>query len=119
MSSFTDPLDVRFHSLLEWEILSSFSYYKEDDHNDIITVPKGFITDFATIPRLFWTIFPPHDIYVKAAVIHDYLYANAIGTKKEADLLFKEMLKVCGVPSWKIQLMYQAVRLFGKGSFTK
>lgn len=117
MSSFTSPLEVRFHGLKDWEVLKEFSYYTEKDNTKIYTVPAGFRTDLATIPRVFWSVFPPHDTYAKAAVIHDYLYENAIGTKKEADDLFKEMLEVCGLPKWKVLAMYYSVKAFGKGKF--
>lgn len=39
-----------------------------------IVVPEGFITDFASIPRFLWSIYPPTGRYQEAAVIHDWLY---------------------------------------------
>lgn len=39
-----------------------------------VRVPKGFITDGATIPRVFWWIIPPFKPkFLPAIIIHDYL----------------------------------------------
>jgi hypothetical protein len=39
-----------------------------------IVVPAGFVTDLASVPRVFWMAFPPCGKYTPAAVVHDYLY---------------------------------------------
>ncbi|WP_348919765.1 DUF1353 domain-containing protein, partial [Escherichia coli] len=53
----------------------------------------------------------------EAAIIHDWLYDNALRTKKEADRIFLDAMKVLKVPAWRRSLMYFAVRLFGKGKY--
>ena len=55
--------------------------------------------------------------YAKAAIIHDYLYSNAIGTKAEADQIFFDAMGVLGVPMWRRKVMYLAVHFFGNGSY--
>ena len=40
----------------------------------VITVPAGFETDYASIPRPLWTILPPRGKYNRPAIIHDFLY---------------------------------------------
>lgn len=62
---------------------------------------------------------PPDGKYAKAAIIHDYLYDNALRTKKEADLIFLDGMTVLGVPKWKRIVMYLAVRWFGGGMYGK
>ncbi len=64
------------------------------------------ITDLASVPRIFWTPLPPDGKYAKAAIIHDYLYDNALRTKKEADLILLDGMTVLGVPKWKRTVMY-------------
>ena len=56
-----------------------------------ITVPFGFVTDFASVPRLLWSLFPPIGRYGYAAVFHDFVYweQDAI-TRKEADRVFRD-----------------------------
>ncbi|EJJ3958770.1 DUF1353 domain-containing protein [Salmonella enterica subsp. enterica serovar Sandiego] len=96
-----------------------FEFYLSDDNSDVIEVPAGFVTDLATIPRIFWTILPPDGKYAKAAIIHDWMYDNALRTKKEADLIFLDGMTVLGVLKWKRTIMYWAVRLFGRGMYGK
>jgi hypothetical protein len=78
-----------------------------------ITVPKGFETDFASVPRFFWRIIPPWGKYSPAAVVHDYLYFNGECGKKKADQVFLELMKRLGVSSWKRRVMFYAVSWFG------
>ncbi len=83
----------------------------------VITVPAGTITDLASVPRILWSVFPPHGRWAKAAIVHDYLYDNAIGTKAWADAVFNEAMGVLGVPLWRRKLMFWAVRCFGRGNY--
>lgn len=77
------------------------------------TVPAGFRTDYASIPRFFWRVFPPSGRYNRAAVVHDWLYIGKRGDREQADRVFFEGMKALGVPAWKRSLMHRAVRLFG------
>ncbi|EEC7126499.1 DUF1353 domain-containing protein [Salmonella enterica subsp. diarizonae] len=62
---------------------------------------------------------PPDGKYAKAAIIHDYMYDNALRTKQEADLIFLDGMVVLGVPKWKRTVMYWTVRMFGRGMYGK
>lgn len=39
-----------------------------------VVVPKGFVTDLASIPRVFWSLLRPDGEYAYSAIIHDYMY---------------------------------------------
>ena len=126
MSQFTDPLEVEYDDGHIWTLVTPFDYVLSDDMTGpVIHVPAGFQTDFATIPRPLWSLLPPTGKYGKAAVIHDYLYTTgghvpvdkATYTKAQADEIFKNAMKVLGVPSPLRQTMWLAVHLFGKGNF--
>ena len=118
MSSFTTPADLRMLDNYCFELLSRFEYHVgEYPSPNVIAVPAGTVTDLASVPRPLWVIFPPHGKWAKAAIIHDYLYANGIGTKEFADKVFLEAMEILGVPKTKRTLMYWAVRLFGRGSY--
>jgi hypothetical protein len=118
MSSFTTPADLRLIGNKKWELLTDFSYHVGGYPSvDVITVPAGFVTDLASVPRALWSIFPPHGRYAKAAIIHDYLYEFAIGSKEYADNVFLEAMEVLGVPAYKRKMMFWAVRLFGRGKY--
>ncbi|MGG5931286.1 DUF1353 domain-containing protein [Salmonella enterica] len=117
MSKFTTPAILEMLGHYLWRVHEPFTFYLSDDNSDIIEVPAGFITDLATIPRIFWILLLPDGKYAKAAIIHDYLYDNALRTKWEADRIFLDGMTVLGVPRWKRTIMYWAVRLFGRGRY--
>ncbi|EAV2404757.1 DUF1353 domain-containing protein [Salmonella enterica] len=118
MSKFTTPAILEMIGHYNWRVYEPFEFYLSDDSSDVISVPAGFVTDLATVPRIFWILLPPDGKYAKAAIIHDYLYDNALRTKYEADRIFLDGMKVLGVPRWKRTIMYLAVRLFGRGNYT-
>lgn len=124
MSSFTTPPILKLHALKKLELFAPYTFYRDPPESDDIpytiekiVVPIGFITDLASIPRCLWSILPPHDYYAKAAILHDYLYKEAIGTKKEADRIFYEALLVTGMKKWLAKLFYLGVKLGGKGNY--
>lgn len=119
MSRFTTPAILEMLDHFLWRVYEPFEFYLSDDNSDVIEVPAGFVTDLASVPRIFWTLLPPDGKYAKAAIIHDYLYDNALRTKKEADLIFLDGMTVLGVPKWKRTVMYWAVRMFGRGNYGK
>ena len=92
----------------------------------ILDIPKGFVTDFASVPRIMWPIISPWGKHKVAAVVHDYLYRqhtldldlNEI-SRKQCDRVFRLLMKRSGVAWWKRTLMYTAVRLFGGKSWKK
>lgn len=121
MSSFTTPAQLEPLSNDTWKVLSEFDYCVGTVENptDIIKVPAGFITDLASIPRIFWNILPPFGEYTKASIIHDYMYTTHCRPKEVADKIFLEAMEVLGVASWRRNLMYYAVKYFGSSSYGK
>ena len=114
MSSFTDKLVVSKVNKRMWRVERSFDYHVgSEDSEDVVTVPLGFLTDFASVPRPFWIIFPPDGQYTQAAVVHDYLYATKSYERKYCDKVFLEAMEVLNVPKWKRKIIYRAVRMFG------
>lgn len=120
MSSFTTPLVVQPMSAREWKLVEPFEYHVgSKDSDEVITIPAGFTTDFASVPRLFWSILPPWGKYGKAAVVHDYCYRNGLYMRKRCDDIFLEGMIVLKVAVWRRYAMYYAVRLFGCSSYRK
>jgi hypothetical protein len=114
MSSFTTPLKLEYIDGQKWRVLEEFVYRIGDEAStDEIRVEAGFITDFASIPRIFWRILPPTGKYGKAAVTHDANYKRGTNNRKWADDVFLEGMEVLGTPWWQRQLIYNAVRAFG------
>ena len=58
-----------------------------------ITVPKGFVTDLASIPPVFFSLLRPDGEYTHPAVIHDYLYWSQSVDRDTADEIFNLGMK--------------------------
>jgi hypothetical protein len=109
---FLGSITVTKISGLEWELLKDITYVNDSIS---ITAKKGFVTDFASIPRIFWSLVgsPATGKYQKSSIIHDILYVTESLSRKECDNLFLEMLEAQGVSWWKRNIMYSAVRIGG------
>lgn len=79
-----------------------------------VVVPTGFVTDFASIPRLFWAVLAPDDDYMLAAVVHDWLYWQQDLSREQADLAMRLGMEELRVEAWKTAAIHRAVRLFGQ-----
>lgn len=81
------------------------------------TLPKGFLTDGASIPRILWRVcgHPMATKRIIPAIVHDAIYAGTIlgFTRKEADEIFRDGIIEAGWPKWKARIEYAALRLFG------
>lgn len=98
-----------------WITARPFRYYVgSEGSDDFIDVPEGFKTDFASVPRPFWTILPPDGDYTQAAVLHDFLYTTKPRTRDASDKIFLEAMQVLEVDEWKAQIMFWAVHTFGQ-----
>ena len=101
-------------------------YFRYASRFGVVKVPKDFISDGASVPRPFWSIFSPFNgDYFEAALIHDYLYSKASTekhpdlTRKEADLIFMDAMYDLGVGWWSRHAIHRAVRLGGWASYKK
>lgn len=87
--------------------------YQSDVAARTITVPAGFVTDFASVPRIPVAWYVAGGEGNKAAVVHDYLYTSHLVERPIADAVFEEALAATGQPWWRRKLMWAGVRLFG------
>lgn len=86
----------------------------ESDKAGTITVPAGFPTDLASIPRPLWAILPPIGHYDRAAVVHDYLYKFPGSLSRgDVDSVFNEALALSKVSRLTRWTLYSAVRAGG------
>ena len=113
---FLMPLAVQPLKDGTWQLVAQLQY-ESKVLGRIITVPAGFKTDFASVPRwplVFWlTGNTAHE----AATIHDYLYKTHESTRYKADETFAEAMRVTGMPMWRCSVMYVAVRLKGSRAY--
>ena len=95
-----------------------FDVYRND--YKLFTVPEGFNTDLASIPRIATGLVPKLGHHLQPAVAHDYCYVHDAGlNKKQSDKLFYDGMISQGVRRSRAWLMYKAVRLGGKGRWGK
>ena len=146
MGKFHNLLDAKFNPPRNWTLDTPLKFDSDTlsdegrnllkycgvrvTNKNVVSVPKGYITDLASVPRFCWAFIAPFDV-ARAAVVHDILYekintaykGEKILTKhdrekyrKVADDLFKEGMEsaVPPVPKWKIWAAYNAVRVFGR-----
>jgi hypothetical protein len=99
----------------KWKLLEPLEYRART--GAILIVPAGFITDFASVPRLLWRVLPPSGPYNEAAVLHDYLYRTSIVPRKRADELFREAMQSLGVSRVTRWIMYLGVRAGGSVAY--
>jgi Protein of unknown function (DUF1353) len=101
-----------------WRLWEELRY--QGDEEEFI-VPQGFLTDFATIPRIAVWLIPRFGAWTKAAVLHDWLLVGHVRkglmSSVDADNLFRRVLREEGVPPYRRNLMWTGVRwaaLFSK-----
>lgn len=112
---FLDKLDAQHKDLLDdglWVVMTPLVYISKVA-GITITVPAGFQTDFASVPRLPIAYALFGDTSDEAAVVHDYLYTTHLVPRVMADAVLREASKLTGVPAWRRWPMWLGVRLFG------
>ena len=97
-----------------WYLRDEFGYdVGREGSDNRIDVPVGFLTDFASVPRPLWWLFPRWGRYGNAAVLHDFLYCDQTRPRRAADRIFLEAMNVLGVRWLTRSTLFTAVRLFG------
>lgn len=107
---FTTRLAIEEQDAFQWRLIQPLIYEGEFD---TFTVPAGTWTDLASIPRILWIVLPPIGAHNKAAVLHDRLYRTQPVSRKDADGIFRRILKESYVGFKARWAMYLGVRLFG------
>lgn len=114
-----DKVRVEYIDGNTWLLLEDFGYTSAFKEVGKITVPEGFVTDFNSVPWFFWRVFPKTK-YGAAAVVHDFLCkfgTTGVGeidrkvSRKQADQVFEEFLKLLGASWWRRKTMYFGVRI--------
>jgi len=106
----------------QWQLDHAYTYL---DNPHAITVPGGFVFDLASVPRIFWGVIAPFELSITAPLIHDFLYRHRgqppVGAvvppktyaRRDADVVFREIMEQEGVAKWRREVAYIAVRCFG------
>lgn len=130
---FSAPLNVQYDAqaskILEkdhWRVTQAFRFRLHDTEGDAwVHVPAGYLTDGASVPRLFWSLIPPWGAYGQAAVVHDivceYLSVTVDGrpctvTREACDNILLEAMTVLEVPTIKRMLISGPVGIYRRWS---
>lgn len=129
VGAFDSDLAIRGHGPTTWSLLAPLIW--TGTKGDTFCVPVGFVTDFATVPRvLHWKVLP-YGPYTRAAVLHDWLlvelaewdkthpkhgretynHSEPPANSRDADGIFRRAMEDLGV-SWLTRWqMWAAVRM--------
>ena len=104
-------LTVRRVDANTWSVVDPLVYQGREER---FVVPAGFRTDFATVPRLVVWLVPRFGAYTLAAILHDWLSSEGIRsgavTSRQADGIFRRVMRESGVPVLRRWLMWAGVR---------
>lgn len=111
----TEQLGRRTNKLLGELVLS-------DDAYGEITVPAGFVTDFASIKVLhnafLFVLFALVSGYGNpSATVHDWLYRRGTLTRSQADEVLYRALRAEGIAKWRCWMFWAGVRIGGGTSY--
>ena len=116
MAKFLTHLDGRWIDDERFMLLADL-IYESDILGLQVIVPKGFITDFASVPRVPVIYFAFGDRAHHESVLHDALYKTGTVSRKMADAVFLEAMKARGKKWWIRTGMWWGVRLGGHGEW--
>jgi hypothetical protein len=110
LSRFVEPMYFLLKPI-EW-------YPAEDQRNySSVSVPTGFVTDLASIPRVFWSLLRPDGEYTYPTIVHDYLYWTQTTDRKTADDISRFGMEDFHIDLLTVQAIYRAVRAGGEPSW--
>ena len=155
MAKFDSLMKATFNPPRNWTLLEDLKFYSDEltekdaemlrncgvqvrnstkTKQYIVTIPKDYVTDMASVPRGCWAFIAPFDV-ARAAIVHDLLYKSIRqyrwkkglieedkelieNAKKAADKVFLLAMKDAEpkVSGWKIYSAWKAVDLFGRWS---
>ena len=120
MSGFTTKLEVEQvedtsnEGRGTWRLTAPL-VYSSDFLGRTLTVSQGFVTDFASVPRVPLVFDWLGDRGNLAATLHDWLYTapHPVESRAVADRVLREALIAQGVPPMQAWSIYIGVRLGG------
>ena len=122
-------MDIEFHSeLFTARVPTSGARPKSRLLRDLrvtvngkdITVPAGYVSDWASTPRAIWWLYPPtYAPAQRGAWTHDYFYTDLYEdfSKDFADKALAAAVRYDGGSAFSSTMFYWATSLFGKGGW--
>lgn len=101
-----------------WRLTAPLRFYSAR-LDRLIEVPRGFVTDFASVPRFPFIYWFTAGKFQAAAVIHDWFYRTDTEdiTRAAADAVLAEAMEALGY--WKVRqwFVWAGVRIGGYWSY--
>lgn len=119
------PLPLETEQINEtWHrVVNGFDAVVEEEGQEtvVIHVPHGFVTNFASVPRLPFAYLLYGGKGNRAAVVHDYLYAQAERPRNWCDAVFHHGLMALApeIKQNEADAMYWGVRTAGEKYYGK
>lgn len=119
MSRFLTPLKVEEVDEFEgtWKLTEPLAF-QSDALGTTVVVPFGFVTDFASVPRILVIYDLVGGKCNKAAVVHDWLYTTQQVDRQAADRVLAEAIQASGYSAFTASVFYAAVRVGGGSHWT-
>jgi len=103
-----------------YRVVEGFTFRTHEGVN--VIVPNGYLTDGASVPKIFRSWINPWGRHGRASIIHDllcdfYTVSDDLGNLRtveddELNLIFLEAMQTDEVRSLKKKLIYNSVRLY-------
>lgn len=117
-----EEFDLGYIDGTRWRVKDGFTYWLND--LEYVDVPTGFVTDFASIPRVLKVLWPsPGGLWDLPAVVHDKVYRDGFVrninggkrnvTRGEGDQLFRDGMEIQRVRETAEACLYRGVRVGG------
>lgn len=120
IESSASPFVRAFADGANWMLQSPLIYQIGQNPADVVIVPRGFITDFASVPqplRALRDLMPSTDRYGIPSLVHDYLYWRQDCTREQADNIMEIALKEAGVSLLERRVVHEGIREFGQSAW--
>lgn len=117
---FTTPLILQADSRPDlWSVAAALVW--TDPLLGTVTVPAGFETDLASIPRLLRNLpdLDTNGLSRRPAVLHDYLYCMGCTTRDAADRTLQRALLAEGATRFTAWVYYTGVHWGGGAPWTR
>lgn len=99
----------------KYEAITNGEFTFTDSKGISWPVPKGYVTNGASVPRAYWSLFgsPLTSDYTVPVILHDYHAALRQRSPDEVNRMFYEALRAAGVGEQKSKVLFYAVSQFG------
>lgn len=134
MASFTNSLKTEWlPDGRHWKITETYEFHCGDAYSGLFArVPKGFVTDLASIPLGVRWLIPKAGKNAQAAAFHDILYKTGAMimrvddneksvpvSRGMCDAMMYQAMRALSVKWWRRELIYRGLQIGGWVSWSK